>query len=575
MKAIKKALLGVVFYLFLAAILFPQTILAKESAKFSSEITVNRSASLTIVEKIIYTTDVPHHGIYRYIPTKPTEQVKLISITDDKGRPYEYKKTTENGNVTLRIGDPDHTFTGSKTYIIRYKVNYPIHKVKDHLELYWDITGEGWKFPLLNVKATIHSPVPILKYTCYSGKVGGNDKLCRVRKLNSKTLLVTYPQPITWNKNLTVAVAFPLNSGIQPPSGLFFTFQKILYIFLFIFPTLLFVIYWYLKGRDYLPDASGKLKGLFQHLTTPITAYEPPEDLTPGQVGLLIDEKVDPQDLVAEIIELARRGYLKIEKKTIKRFLGHKTEYIFHKLKDADDKLAPYQKTLLKGMFKNRDSTKLSTLKGSFYTTFLRANDQLYKSTTSKYFSRNPKKDKALGYGLSIGIVFWQIFVLVSLSQSFYLSSATTVGLGFLLIIVTGIIDFLFVGQNLPQKTSLGTKDYLFIKGLKENLKRGAWREAIKEKHLFLEEIIPYAIALGTIKQLAKDMKDLDLQPPDYLNSFVAWNTFDSFTSDLNSFAKAASSSISYNPKSGVSGGSGFSGGFSGGGGGGGGGGSW
>ncbi len=549
---------------------------AKEEASFSSNIQINPNASLTIKEKITYFTTTPHHGIYRYIPTKPEEKVKVISVKNENNQPYKYKVSNDGKNVTIRIGDPEITFTGKKTYLIEYKVSYPIHKVGDHLELYWDITGEGWKFPLLNVKATIHSPAPIIKYTCYSGEVGGNDKLCQVKKIDDHTLEVTYPQPITWNKNLTVAAAFPFNQGIKPPSTTFFLIQKLIFLFLLIFPSILFFFYWYFKGRDYLPDKTNKLKGLFQHLTTPITAYEPPADLTPGQVGLLIDEKVDPQDIVSEIIELARRGYLKIEKKEVKRFLfGHKNEYIFHKLKDIDDNLTNYQKTLLRGIFKgNKTKVKLSSLKGKFYNTFSKASDQIYKSTLHKYFTRNPKTDKTIGYTLLFSIIFYQFFLMDKAEKIFSFSLNSIVGWIILIILITIAVDF-FLSRNLPQKTPIGMQHYLFIKGLKENLKRGAWRDSIKEKHLFIEEIIPYAIALGTIKQLAKDMKELDLQPPDYLNSFVAWNTLDSLTSDLNAFARATENSITYNPKSSGSGGSGFSGGFSGGGGGGGGGGSW
>lgn len=117
-------------------------------------------------------------------------------------------------------------------------------------------------------------------------------------------------------------------------------------------------------------------------------------------------------------------------------------------------------------------------------------------------------------------------------------------------------------------------KAHLYAKGFYQNLKRGAWRDKIKEKHLFIEEVIPYAVAFGTIKQLAKDMKDLNLQPPEYLDTFTA-ASLSSFTQDLNNFAQATASNIAYNPNSGSSGSSGFSGGFSGGGGGGGGGGSW
>ena len=51
--------------------------------------------------------------------------------------------------------------------------------------------------------------------------------------------------------------------------------------------------------------------------TIPRKAYasyvsEPPSDLSPGLAGALIDEKVDTKEVIATIVDLARRGYLEI-----------------------------------------------------------------------------------------------------------------------------------------------------------------------------------------------------------------------------------------------------------------------
>ena len=99
------------------------------------------------------------------------------------------------------------------------------------------------------------------------------------------------------------------------------------------------------------------------------------------------------------------------------------------------------------------------------------------------------------------------------------------------------------------------------------------------EKKLFFEEILPLAIALRTVDKLAKEMKDIGIQPPSYFGG----SNISSFSRDFGVFYIASTSSFLSAPsssgwsgKSSWSGGSGFSGGgFSGGGFGGGGGGSW
>ena len=84
--------------------------------------------------------------------------------------------------------------------------------------------------------------------------------------------------------------------------------------------------------------------------------------------------------------------------------------------------------------------------------------------------------------------------------------------------------------------------------------------------------MLPLAISLGVVTKLAKDMKDLGIEPPKYFQGMM----ISSFANDLNNFNSAALSGLTMSPSgsSSWSGGSGFSGG-GGGGFGGGGGGSW
>ena len=42
-------------------------------------------------------------------------------------------------------------------------------------------------------------------------------------------------------------------------------------------------------------------------------AFTPPRDVTPGLIGMVIDGVVDPRDLTATIVDLAARGFLRIE----------------------------------------------------------------------------------------------------------------------------------------------------------------------------------------------------------------------------------------------------------------------
>ena len=127
----------------------------------------------------------------------------------------------------------------------------------------------------------------------------------------------------------------------------------------------------------------------------------------------------------------------------------------------------------------------------------------------------------------------------------------------------------------MPRKTPKGYNLFRQIRGLRYYVDKGKWREEIAEKNLFLEEILPIAVALGVVKKLVRDMDQLGLKPPAYFGG-----TTGAFYTNFNGFYKSGSSSLTSVPgntgRSTWSGSSGFSsGGFSGGGFGGGGGGSW
>ena len=41
--------------------------------------------------------------------------------------------------------------------------------------------------------------------------------------------------------------------------------------------------------------------------------FQPPDGVRPGQIGTLLDEQANPLDVTATIVDLAVRGYLRIE----------------------------------------------------------------------------------------------------------------------------------------------------------------------------------------------------------------------------------------------------------------------
>lgn len=562
------------FILFLVAFFLaaPRTLAAEEISAFASHITVNRDTSIKIEETIRYTTDEDKHGIFRYIPFRYhrsglsyTARVADISVENVEGQSIPYEQSIRDGNVVLKIGDPDRTFTGSQTYVIRYQVENALQQPEGLPELYWDITGEGWTIPISSTTAVVDSPQStITATTCYAGEFGTDDGACTSERTNDGQAVFRYPHTVNYGDNVTVAVRFD-PAGLTFPTPLQKSLRQLtdnLVLFPLLLPGIIMSVWWWFKGRDRTSSQQRSLAWLWRQ---PPMVYEPIKELTPGETGALLDERVDGRDIVAEIIDLARQKFLKIERVEKKKLLGTETDYVFTRLKEADH-LPLHQKYLLEHLFGDKRTTKLSDLKGSFYPHM----DQLKKLI----FTSLHEKDLFVSHPQQLRGKAFAVAVVLDLAAGFWFIQLMERELWWAvpLYIFSGAIA-LAAAYFLPAKTAKGTNLALQARGLQQSIRRGAWREKVKEKHLFFEEVLPFAIALGVVDRLAKDMDTLKVRPPEYLaaGSMRGWST----GSFVSSFASQASSGLSFNPNSSSRSGSGFSGGSSGGGGGGGGGGSW
>jgi uncharacterized membrane protein YgcG len=289
-------------------------------------------------------------------------------------------------------------------------------------------------------------------------------------------------------------------------------------------------------------------------------SYEPPEDLSPGEASILLQEHVTPVAVVAEILDLARKKYLTLERRG-------KKEYWFVQTSPSRNSapLSEAQQTLLDGIFAGRKEVSLETLKGTFYTTVQKVQQQLEAQLVSKKMVSG-KPSTVRGSWIALGVTS-------SMLTGFLAGGLLSPFLPALFWILAGlaVIICLACGFAMPHRTAAGSNATWKLKGLQKTIQRGAWREKIKEKHLFIEEVLPFAVALGVVKQLSRDLKNLHIQPPEYAQALIANGMLSN--SLVQGFSSTATQSFSP-PSSSSSGWSG-GGGSSGGGGGGGGGGSW
>lgn len=571
----------------------PQSAVAFEQINsFDSHITVQPNTAIKIEERIQYETTVSRHGIYRYVPlrysragTNYTTRISGVMVKDERGKNIPYERSQSNGNMVLKIGDADETFLGKKTYTIFYTVENAVQEVSvdgnSQLvpELYWDITGEGWQIEIASTSATIDSPGATQTHrVCYAGNFGEDDGKCLATASGATSTHLVYQEPVSYGDNVTVAIAFDPKGNWAFPSPLQKLLKQVQDSFIFtpvLLPMLVMLGWWWRKGRDteYVswnvfnddPTQPQRKSPLWQRRPIPMV-YEPFKTLTPGEAGVLLDGRVDSADIIAEIIELARLKYLSIKRVEKKKLFGSSQDYTFTKLKEAKS-LPAHQEYLFKKLFTSGQTVRLSSLKGSFSTEMEQTKKLLYTAVTSKgFYTANPQSVRDGSMLLVI------VLLIVAAGWGIHLLELE-LWLAIPVFIISAGVSIALIFK-MPAKTALGSNHFWQVKGLKTSIARGSWREKIKEKHLFFEEVLPFAVALGVVDQLSRDMEDLNVKAPEY----VAGSSLQYFSTQafVDSFTTEAASSLSYNPSSSSwSSGSGSSGGSSGGGGGGGGGGSW
>lgn len=196
---------------------------------YRQTVEVGTTDLLTVTEEITVRAEGREirRGIYRDFPTRYEDDqgrlrrvgFEVMSVERD-GRPEPYTTTRGGAGVRIKIGDPDvHLSDGLHTYRIVYETTRQIRRFDDYDEVYWNVTGTEWTFPIVSVSARIVLPpsARILRHAAYTGYYGeqGTDAAADVDGREARFRTTRTLQP---GEGLTVAVAFPKGVVALPTS---------------------------------------------------------------------------------------------------------------------------------------------------------------------------------------------------------------------------------------------------------------------------------------------------------------------------------------------------------------------
>ncbi|HEX7870784.1 MAG TPA: DUF2207 domain-containing protein, partial [Chryseobacterium sp.] len=278
---------------------------------FHADIDVNKNSRLSITEKIKVHSEGENikRGIFRTLPlvrnlNDRTQKVNYNIISVKKnGVDEDYHEEIEDGYLKIYLGNKDIILSpGDYDYEIKYTTEKQIGFFEKYDELYWNVNGTEWNFPVDSISATVNLPqgAGIIQNSCYKGGYGSTSQDCLAKVLSEHSIEWS-AKDLGSGEGLTIAVGFKKGIMIPPPPPTFLEKFGILIAGIIIFLGLL--MYYYSTWKKY---------GVDPETPTVYPQFNSPDDLSPASLGYIQSENFKNKYLTASLVNLAIKGYVQI-----------------------------------------------------------------------------------------------------------------------------------------------------------------------------------------------------------------------------------------------------------------------
>ena len=626
-------------YLFLSCWVNAQSDNEEYIRNFNVLLKLDTTGELTVTETITVnaTGNIIKRGIVRKIPTSrintdntyTNTPVELVSVSHN-GMKSDYHTENKGTNLVIYVGSKDVLIpSGLHQYEIVYKTSRQTGFYENYDELYWNVTGTEWDFPIRQAACFVSLPpqASVLQKACYTGAQGSDANNCKL--LDETESSVNFgAENLGSNEGLTIAVGF--NKGVvkpppPPPPPTWWEIWRIRIISLL---TLLGMIIYY--GYTWNKFGIDPPKPVIY------PRFVPPAGLSLADLGMIHYESFSFRFVSATLLQWAVKGFITIKDETESYLFNliKSPKFIISRLKSPDDSFSDNEKSFFNDLFRQNDSF---TIEGTYDEDIHDATED-FTNNVKKHYDSTLGKGKNTGYVIIVSMVFIASLILMVILDKTALIIFFVAPLFIIILMVPfflGIIGKIFSGLNLKlyndiivwlilipstlvvaliwgfsvdinEKVflsflvigfaSLLVYAYLIkrpsaeklalqseIEGFKMYLDM-AENERVKllnppeETPALFEKYLPYAALFKVEKVWGERFKNILEQSPQQPHAYTAgWYTGSNFSNFTNNFASAGFSQAMHSSStqsSSYSSGSG-GGGFSGGGGGGGGGGGW
>jgi hypothetical protein len=285
---------------------------------FISDIVVNADATLHVQEtiEVICEHKEIFHGIVREFPTKYRDAHGIYYVVD-----FAVQSVTHNGYVVpytiksvsngkqLYIGDKNSLVPrGKHRYVIHYDTNRQLGFFKDHDELYWNVTGTGWRLPIDSVQAHVQLPAGVARnaisaqaYTGYQDEQGNNYSYT----INDSHVIFATKYGLKPSQGLTIVATFPKGLIVEPTQ-----YQKIVWFFRDNFLILLLCIGLFLFAMFLISGVITVRRRNMPGVVIPL--FYPPVGMMPSVVGFMNKMQFENFLLLPDIVDLGVRNFITI-----------------------------------------------------------------------------------------------------------------------------------------------------------------------------------------------------------------------------------------------------------------------
>lgn len=284
---------------------------------YESRVRVLENGSLDVTETLRVRVEGERirHGIYRDFPTDyagPRGRAARVGFAvksaERDGRPESWREERIPGGRRVYLGSKDTLVKrGTRVWVLRYVTDRQIGFFKEYDEIYWNVTGNGWLFPILSARAVVEPPAgaEILDAQAYTGSEGSTAQDARVGLEPGRAVFETL-RPLPPGEGLTVTTAWPKGFVAEPTPR-----EQVRDLLAadasagaalagFVAVLIYYLMAWNMVGRD---PAKGPIAPLF----------EPPAGLSPAACRVLWRMGCDRACLAVTVLSLAAKKALSID----------------------------------------------------------------------------------------------------------------------------------------------------------------------------------------------------------------------------------------------------------------------